>query len=220
MWGMMLGYFCNMFAYQIFLVFIPLFIINQFGIPFASLGFIASVPWIGAIIGDLASGFISGRLGVRPGWTTKRAKKVVITTALIAQAFVIALIPFNATFTPEFALPIAITLMALALGFNGAVVAHAWSMPAEVTARPTVASVASVQNFGGFIGATVSPLFAGVIIDATGSFDIVFWTAGVVSLIGAAIYHFLVRKPIISYEELGMTSARQTTTAQKARVDA
>ncbi|MDN3312020.1 MFS transporter [Microbacterium oryzae] len=219
MWGMMLGYFCNMFGYQIFLTFLPLFIIDQFGIPFASLGYIASVPWIGAIIGDLASGWISGRLGVRPGWTTKRAKKVMITTALILQAIVIALIPFNAAFAPELALPIAIALMAVALGFNGAVVAHAWSMPAEVTARPTTASVASVQNFGGFLGATVSPLFAGVIVDATGSFDIVFWTAAVISLVGAAVYHLMVQKPIITAEELGLPAAPGDP-SEKAQVDA
>ncbi|ORM71250.1 MFS transporter [Pantoea rwandensis] len=65
MWGMMAGFLCNMWVYQIFLVFIPLYIISQFGVKFASLGFVASVPWIGAIIGDLVSGVISGKLSER-----------------------------------------------------------------------------------------------------------------------------------------------------------
>ncbi|MDI3213626.1 MFS transporter [Arthrobacter sp. AL12] len=202
MWGMMLGYFCNLFAYQIFLIFIPLFIINQFGIPFASLGWIVSIPWIGAIIGDLASGWISGRISDRPGWTTKRAKKVMIVTSLALQAIMLALIPINVLFSPAEGLPIAITFMAVALGFNGAVIAHAWSMTTEITAPATVATVGSVQNFGGFMGATVSPLIAGLIVDATGSFNIVFFIAAFIALLGAVLYHTMVRKPIISVEEL------------------
>lgn len=202
MWGMMAGYFCNLWVYQIFLVFIPLFIINQFGIKFASLGLIASVPWIGAIIGDLASGVISARLSERPGWTTLKAKKVMIVTALILQALVLAMIPLNELAGPSAGLVIAVILMAFALGFNGAVVAHAWSLPSEVTAPSTVASVASVQNFGGFLGATASPLVAGLIVDATGSFNIVFMTSAVVAILSAVFYHFLVRRPIISADDV------------------
>ncbi|WP_058910945.1 MFS transporter [Entomohabitans teleogrylli] len=198
MWGMMAGFFCNMWVYQIFLVFIPLFIIKQFGIKFESLGLIVSVPWIGAIIGDLASGVISGKLSERPGWTTMKAKKATIIGALLLQAVVMALLPFNGMFGQGIGLTVAVLLMALALGFNGAVVAHAWSIPAEVTAPSTVASVAAVQNFGGFLGATISPLVAGIIVDSTQSFTLVFLISAVVSVIGALIYLNLVRRPIIS----------------------
>lgn len=209
MWGMMAGYFCNLWVYQIFLVFIPLFIINQFGIKFASLGLVASLPWVGAIIGDLASGVISGKLSERPGWTTMKAKKVMIVTACILQAVVLSLIPLNQLAGPSAGLPIAVLLMALALGFNSAVVAHAWSMPSELTAPSTVASVASVQNFGGFLGATASPLVAGIIVDATGSFNVVFMTSAAVAVLSAVFYHFLVKRPIISAEDVAARNAAE-----------
>jgi MFS family permease len=198
MWGMMAGFFCNMWAYQIFLVFIPLFIINQFGVKFASLGLIASVPWVGAIIGDLASGLISGKLSERAGWTTMKAKKVTIIASMLLQALVLALIPFNGLFGEGAGLAIAVTLMAFALGFNGAVVAHAWSLPCEFTTPSTVASVGSIQNFGGFIGATLSPLVAGLIIDATHSFNLVFFISAGVAVLSALFYHFGVRQPIVA----------------------
>jgi sugar phosphate permease len=201
MWGMMAGFFCNMWVYQTFLVFIPLFIIKQFGVKFASLGLVASVPWIGAIIGDLASGMLSGWLASRHGWHTLRAKKVTLVGALLLQALVLALLPLNSLFGATGGLPFAVLLMAFALGFNGAVVAHAWSLPAEVTAPSTVASVGAVQNFGGFLGATVSPLVAGVIVDATGSFASVFAISAFVSVFGAAIYHWFVRQPIIAAQD-------------------
>ncbi|MFE7416819.1 MFS transporter [Rhodococcus sp. NPDC057529] len=199
MWGMMAGYFCNMWVYQIFLTFIPLFVINEFGIEFKSMGLIVSVPWIGAIIGDLTSGVLSKRLSERAGWTTKKAKMRVITVSLAFQAGLVALIPLHgAGMSNSTGLAFTITLMAFALGFNGAVVAHAWSMAAEVTTTETVASVASLQNFGGFLGATVSPLVAGIIIDATDSFNLVFFSAGIVGVLSLAFYHFGVRRPIIT----------------------
>jgi MFS transporter, ACS family, D-galactonate transporter len=212
MWGMMGGFFCNMWVYQIFLVFIPLYIINQFGIKFSSLGLVASVPWIGAIIGDLVSGVISGKLSARSGWSTLKAKKVTIVGALVLQAVVLALLPFNGMFGEGAGLTVAVILMAFALGFNGGVVAHAWSIPAEVTAPTTVASVAAVQNFGGFLGATVSPLVAGAIVDATHSFTLVFLISAIVSVIGGGIYFWFVGKPIIREEE---TSSLMTQAAQE-----
>jgi MFS family permease len=206
MWGMMGGYFCNLWVYQIFLVFIPLFIINQFGVAFASLGFIASVPWIGAIFGDLASGVISGKLSDRPGWTTMRAKKVTIVVSMLLQAIVLAMIPFNGMFGEGAGLAIAVTLMAFALGFNGAVVAHAWSLPCEFTTPSTVASVGSIQNFGGFLGAALSPLLAGLIIDATHSFNLVFFISAGVAVLSAVFYHFMVRQPIVARNPVIKTS--------------
>ncbi|ORM71249.1 hypothetical protein [Pantoea rwandensis] len=72
-----------------------------------------------------------------------KAKKVTIIGALILQAIVLALLPFNGMFGLGAGLPVAVTLMAL--GFNGGVVAYTWSIPAEVTAPSTVASVAAVK---------------------------------------------------------------------------
>lgn len=208
MWGMMAGFFCNLWVYQIFLVFIPMFIIKQFGVKFASLGLVASVPWIGAIIGDISSGILSGKLAERPGWTTLKAKKVTIVGALLLQACVLALLPLNTMFEQSAGLPLAVILMAFALGFNGAVVAHAWSLPAEVTAARTVASAGAVQNFGGFLGATISPLVAGMIVDATQSFTLVFLSSAVVSLLGAVIYHCFVRHPIITDDDVTAASVQ------------
>lgn len=119
MWGMMAGFFCNLWVYQIFLVFIPMFIIEQFGVKFSSLGLAASVPWVGAIIGDIVSGIVSGKLAERSGWTTLKAKKVTIVAALLLQAIVLALLPLNAVFGQSAGLPVAVILMAFALGFNG-----------------------------------------------------------------------------------------------------
>jgi len=196
MWGMMGGYFCNLWAYQILLVFIPLFIVRQFGVRFSDLGLVASVPWFGAIAGDILSGLISARLGRRTGWTTLRAKRVTIIVALVLQAATLLAIPLNGSLGHTAGLWFSVVLMGFALGFNGAVVAHAWSLPAELAPRHSVASVGAIQNFGGFLGATASPLVAGILVDVTHSFAPVFLISGCVALASAALYGLAVRRPI------------------------
>lgn len=81
--------------------------------------------------------------------------------------------------------------------------------PAGPPAPSTVASVASVQNFGGFLGATASPLVAGIIVDATGSFNVVFMTSAAVAVLSAVFYHFLVKRPIISAEDVAARNAAE-----------
>ncbi|MDT0144542.1 hypothetical protein [Microbacterium sp. PRC9] len=59
-----------------------------------------------------------------------------------------------------------------------------------------------------------------MIVDTTGSFDLVFWTAAVISLLGAVFYHYFVRKPIIRPEELGLAPSPAADESEKAQVDA
>lgn len=189
MWGMMLGYFCNIWVYQIFLTFMPLYIMKIHKIEFSKLGLYASIPWIGAMLGDIISGLVSKKL-VDKGMGAIKAKKVVIISAALLQALVVALLPFttNIVFT--------VTLMSFALAFNGAVVCHAWSLASDLAPSEMVASVTSVQNFGGFLGGAISPIVAGLLIDATDSYFLVFISAAVVGIVSAISYQFIVKRPI------------------------
>ncbi|WP_407728516.1 MFS transporter (plasmid) [Priestia megaterium] len=189
MWGMMLGYFCNIWVYQIFLTFMPLYIMKIHNVQFNKLGLYASIPWIGAMLGDIISGLISKKL-VDRGMGAIKAKKVVIISAALLQACVVAFLPFstNIIFT--------VTLMSFALAFNGAVVCHAWSLASDLAPSEMVASVTSVQNFGGFLGGAISPIVAGLLIDATDSYFLVFISAAVVGIVSAISYQFIVKRPI------------------------
>ena len=43
-------------------------------------------------------------------------------------------------------------------------------MPGDVVPQRLVGSVGAIQNFGGYFGGAFSPLVAGLIVDATGSY--------------------------------------------------
>jgi cyanate permease len=57
-------------------------------------------------------------------------------------------------------------------------------------------SVASIKNFGGYIGGTVSPLVTGIVVDVTGSFVIALAIGAGITVLGAVILQFVVRSPI------------------------
>ena len=61
-------------------------------------------------------------------------------------------------------------------------------------------SVASIQNFGGYIGGTVSPIVTGFVVDVTGSFVIALAIGAAITILGAGILQFLVRSQITSAE--------------------
>jgi len=63
------------------------------------------------------------------------------------------------------------------------------------------ASAASNQNFAGFIGGTLSPILTGFIVDVTGSFVVALAIGSVITLIGAAIFQFMMTT-VIDEEEL------------------
>ena len=62
-------------------------------------------------------------------------------------------------------------------------------------------SVASIQNFGGYIGGTVSPLVTGMVVDTTGSFVMALAIGAGVTILGAVILQLGVRAPIGSLED-------------------
>ena len=75
-------------------------------------------------------------------------------------------------------------------------VAGKWTMITAVAPQSYCTSVAGLQNFGGYIGGTVSPWVTGYVVDVTGSFTVALAIGAGVTVLGAAILHFLVRTPI------------------------
>ncbi|MDY4746610.1 MAG: hypothetical protein SPG03_00205 [Veillonella caviae] len=61
-----------------------------------------------------------------------------------------------------------------------------------------VASLGSIQNFGGFLGAALAPIVTGYIVQQTGSFEYVFVIGAVLLVISAISYGIFLQKPIKS----------------------
>ncbi|WP_198398188.1 hypothetical protein [Brevibacterium antiquum] len=73
-----------------------------------------------------------------------------------------------------------------------------------------VASLGSIQNFGGYFAGSLSPWLTGVLVTTTGSYLIPFVLGAVVAVIAGIAYLLLLRAPIrvdSAATEIGDTSS-------------
>ncbi len=75
-----------------------------------------------------------------------------------------------------------------------------WILVTAVTPQAYVASAAANQNFAGFLGGTLSPILTGFIVDTTGSFVLALAIGSVITLIGAALFQFMMTTVIDEVE--------------------
>ena len=92
----------------------------------------------------------------------------------------------------------AIVYISLAMYFLSLGIAGKWTLITAVAPQSYCTSVASIQNFGGYIGGTVSPIATGFVVDVTGSFVIALAIGAAITVLGAVILQFFVRSQITS----------------------
>jgi sugar phosphate permease len=189
-WGMILGFFCTIWIWNIFLNFLPLYLLKTQNISFKELGIYASIPWIGGILGDVLGGYITKKLTDKGISSPINAKRGLIAISALAAAVLVIMIPF------VHGLAISLTLMTLALGFISAITGSAWALSGDIAPPSMVGSVGAIQNFGGYFGGAFAPVVAGIIADSTGSYSLAFISGGIIAGCAAIFYWFVVKDPI------------------------
>src|SRR5699024_9065494 len=158
----------------------------------------SALGWYTAI--PFAVGGIGGILG---GWFTTKYSKIRARLAPLACKRQVAAIYggalaicsiFVGVTTGHFVAQL--SAMSLALFFCGALSAVGWSIPADVVTGSRVASLGSIQNFGGYFAGSLSPWLTGVLVTTTGSYLVPFILGAVVAVIAGVAYLLLLRAPI------------------------
>jgi MFS family permease len=137
----------------------------------------------------LSSGFIADGL-MKRGVAPIRSRKWPICTGLLGAA----LFTVPAAFTPNLAL--AITYLSAAMFFVNMASGAAWALVSVAAPRHMVASLGSIQNFGGYFGGSFAPFVTGLVVDRTHSFVNAFLISAAVAFAAALVYMFVVRSPI------------------------
>jgi sugar phosphate permease len=189
-WGMILGYFCTIWLWNIFLVFLPLYLLDRFHISFTQLGVVAGIPWAGGAIGEIAVGYLAKKMVDRQLASPIDAKRLLIACCAAGAAVCAIALPFTQ------ALSVTLVLFTVGLAFIAAVVGSAWALAADIAPSSMVASVSAIQNFGGYFGGAFSPVVAGFIVDRTGSYALAFISGGIIAGCAALFYWFMARQPI------------------------
>lgn len=189
-WGMILGFFCYVWMMNIFVNFLPLYLLKTQNISMNDLGIYASIPWFGGIIGAVSGGYITKYLVDRGTATPVVAKRGLIAVCAILAGITVLALPHVTS------LAATLTLLTIALVLLSAVSSSAWALPGDIAPPSLVASVGGIQNFGGYFGGALSPVVAGMIVDSTGSYALAFTSGGVIAACAAICYWFIVKNPI------------------------
>lgn len=189
-WGMVLGYFCTIWIWNIFLVFLPLYLLKTQGISLAQLGLYASVPWIGGIVGEILGGWYTKKLLEKGNHSPMVTKRLIISGNAIVTGIAVCCIPFVHGIVATLA------VLTVALFCIASMQGRAWALAGDVAPPSMVASVGSIQNFGGYFGGAFSPIVAGMIVDATGSYTLAFVSGGIIIACAANCYGLIVNRPI------------------------
>lgn len=188
-WGMILGNAGIIYMLWLYLTWLPAYLERERHLSLASTGWLVSIPYLFGTVGMLSSGFVADASQAR-GIAPIRSRKWPICIGLIGGA----LFTVPAAFTPN--LTLAILYLSVAMFFVQMACGASWALVSVAAPRHMAASLASIQNFGGYFGGSFAPFVTGVVVDRTHSFVDAFLISAGIALLAALVYALMVGKRV------------------------
>jgi sugar phosphate permease len=167
--GVAIGYGCMIGISNIFMSWIPTYLVSVKGFASVKMGFLASAPFIGAVAGNLIGGLISDRL------LGGRRKPMMLLGALGTVLMMLLLID-----APDSVLYLGVTLimsgLMLGIGFAGYS-----AYPMGLATKSTYPAAFGIVNFLGQIGGACAPLAVGILLDKYN------WSSVFLYMVGTAL---------------------------------
>lgn len=188
-WGMIAGFFGTIYTLWLFTGWLPYYLEHERHMTMAKVGVVAAIPYFFGCVGAVTGGWLCDLL-TRRGWTPIAGRKLLISTALCGIAactVATAYVESN---------EVALAFISLCLFLIYIASSAAWATVPIAAPGQFTASLGSIQNFGGYLGGALAPTVTGIIVQSTGSFTQALLLSAGLSLVSAAAYLFLVRKPI------------------------
>ena len=184
LWGIYLGQFCLTSTLWFFLTWFPTYLSQYRHIDILQSGFLASIPFLGAFVGILMSGFLSDRL-LKKGKSLAYSRKFPVITGLLLSTAMI-----GANYTSDTGL--IIFFMTLAFLGNG-VASISWVFVTSLAPPGLIGLTGGVFNFFGNLSSIFIPIVVGYLA-RNGDFDLAVVFVSLMGIVGACCYIFLVGK--------------------------
>jgi sugar phosphate permease len=188
-WGMILGFFGSVYLNWVYLTWLPAYLTGERHMSLARTGVAASIPFFCGFLGCLVAGWVSDQVTKRTVGSPVTGRRIPVVIAMLGMAaFTVpaALVESNT---------VALACISVAIFLANAASACSWALATAVAPPSRVASLGSLQNFGGFIGGALAPIVTGFIAQSF-SFVPALLTAAFIAFCGAMSYLFLVTRPI------------------------
>lgn len=187
-WVMIIGGFCLQYVFWFYITWLPTYLESAQHFTIKSAGMLAALPYIAGAVAVLVGGRVSDWLIVR-GMDPMRSRKYTVATgALLTAVALFATVLSHGQAVAVALLTVGMFTYSLSSGVY-------WTLATNVvrTAK-LVASMGSIQNFGGFLGGACAPVVTGVIIGHLGGFPTALTVTAILALISATMYGVVLRR--------------------------
>jgi MFS transporter, ACS family, D-galactonate transporter len=181
--GASIGQFCGNSTLVFFLTWFPSYLAEERHMDWLKSGFAVSLPYIAASVGVLAGGQLSDRLIQLTG-SASLGRKLPIIAGLLMTSLMIAANHVDGNGA-------VIAIMSIAF-FGQGMVNLGWTLIADVAPKEMIGLTGGLFNFCANLAGILTPLVVGIVVGATGSFYGALTYIGVLGLIGAVAYVFVV----------------------------
>ena len=179
-WAIIVGHFCANWGSYVLLAWMPTYIYKGLGVDFADVGLFTMIPAFFSFLALNAGGWLADNL-IRRGYHKTRVRKVMQTVGFGGSAAVLSVVGYVES------VPLAIALMSLGNVFGGAM-AGGFGVNHLDIAPKGAGVIMGLSNTAGTMPGIIGVYVSGLILEATGSWALVFQTAAGVLLFGLVFY--------------------------------
>jgi len=182
--GASIGQFGGNSTQVFFVTWFPTYLVNARGMSFINAGMMTMLPYIGASIGVLVAGQVSDRLLKATGSANLARKLPIVGGMLLASTIV------GANYVPAGSDLLVVAIMSVAF-FGQGMTNLGWTVISDVAPKTHIGLTAGIFNFSANLAGIVTPLVIGYTYQSTGSFVGPLVYIGIVALLGALSYSFV-----------------------------
>jgi MFS transporter, ACS family, D-galactonate transporter len=184
LWGIYIGQAAVNSTLWFFLTWFPTYLVKYRHMDFIKAGFLASLPFLAAFCGILASGFLSDLL-MKRGFSATTARKIPVITGLLLCTSIV-----GANYVES---PALIILFLTIAGFGNGFSSIAWIFVSALAPKRLLGLTGGVFNFFGNLSSIIVPLVIGLLVHGNNFAPGLFFVAAL-ALAGVLSYIFLVGK--------------------------
>lgn len=184
-WGMIVGFFCYNYVKNFFLTWFPSYLVAERGFTFLTVGFVALIPPLCAITGELLVGHLTDTL-IKRKVSITIARKVPLCIGMLLSSVII-----GAVLTQNVIL--AVVLLSISYASVISASTGIWAIPGDIAQNKNqVGTIGGVQNTFSNMAGIIAPIVTGYLFATTHSFVVPLVISGTLAIVGASSYWFVV----------------------------
>ncbi len=179
-WAIIVSHFCANWGSYVLLAWMPTYINKGLGVDFASVGLFTMIPSLFSFLALNAGGWLADKM-IRSGMEVTRVRKTMQTVGFGGSAAILATVGYVES------VPLAIAMMSLGNIFGGAMSGGFGVNHLDIAPRGA-GMIMGLSNTAATIPGIIGVYISGLILEATGSWALVFQTAAAVLAFGLVFY--------------------------------